>query len=58
MLSLLENPVTEPARLEQEPEAHIPAVEQKPLQPALRLVVDNTQNSIPDPAPDRTRRAA
>ena len=57
-LSVLEAAVLEKPRVDQSTGLDSGIAAPKPVQPALRLVVDNTQNARSDPAPDETRRSA
>jgi hypothetical protein len=57
-LSSLEAPVHEKPLADQSAELDSALAGPKAVQPALRLVVDNTHSPRSDPAPDETRRSA
>jgi hypothetical protein len=58
VLVSLETPIPETQGSDR-PTVHVPAIAVAvPVQPALRLVVDNTRSSKSDSGPDETRRSA
>jgi hypothetical protein len=57
-LSSIEAPIREKPRADQPIEPNPALAGKTPVQPALRLVVDNTPGAKSEPAPDETRRSA